>query len=170
MRAVLLDDLKDEHAECPRPTKKPMSDFYEADLTRRPVFGIHKLARLTEHYLHRAKFGKVANRRLEGDADALFFEVRQVIRNLVHNHKATDRMSAAETNALRKRVASLLSDCRKLDDSFGQVGRCVCPCCRGTGRMYKVTAGSDKAVKAILDKAVEEGRLGFSRALGYYGI
>lgn len=170
MRAVLLDDLRDERAEMPRATNRPMTEFFDEPLTKRPVYGLHKLARLSEHFLHKAKFGKIAYRRYLKDCDAYYFEVRQVIRNLVHHHKASDRLTKGEADALRNRITGLVDDGRAVLALFESVRRCKCPCCRGTGRIFDVTDGTDTAVKAVLDDAVKAGRLGYSSISGYYGI
>lgn len=170
MRALLLDDLRDERAEMPRATNRPMTDFFDESLTKRPLFGLHKLARLSEHFLHKAKFGKVAYHRYLKECDAYFFEVRQVIYNLVHHHKTGSRLTKEETERLRIRIPALIDGARAVHSLFSSVRRCQCPCCRGTGRIFDVSEGTDAAVKSVLDDAVKAGRLGYSTTSGYYGL
>jgi len=168
MRRVLLDDLKDSHVDAPRPLARSISEYMKG-ATARPVFGIHKAARLAEHYLHRAKYGKESGRRFVADADRLYFEIRQVILNLTRQWNGEDALDKNAKSRLRGDVACFMEKIRDMERLFGTVGRVICPCCNGTGRVFDRNSLPSEITK-VLDEAVKAGRLGYSRSCGYFGV
>ena len=169
MRRLLVDDLRDDRIEAPRPLARSISEYMEG-MADRPVFGIHKCFRLAEHYLHRARNGRQSGQRFIGEAEALCFDVRAVITNLVNHYWHADgSLRKADRERLRADVVRLAARIEATGQLFGTVKRVVCPCCRGTGRVFDAD-GVPSAIKAVLDEAVAKGRLGYSKASGYYGV
>lgn len=168
MRRLLLDDLREERQDAPRPLSRNLEGYMDgAEL--RPLYGIHKAARLAEHYLHRTRYGRPANRRFAEAADALYFDVRQAIATLVHNWRAGAPLPRSATKILRPKVAAFSKRLAAFGETLCSVRRAECPCCRGTGRIFG-EAGADRAVVAVLEDAVKAGRLAYEPGLGYYGI
>ena len=167
MRRLLADDLREERESAPRELTRNISEYMEG-AEARPLYGLHKAARLAEHYLHRTTYGKAANRRFAGAADAIYFDVRQAIATLLHNWKKGAPLPRSATQRLRAKVAGFSRRLAEFGETVGSVRRAECPCCKGTGRIFG-SDGTPAAVKAVLDEAVRAGRLAYEPGLGYCG-
>lgn len=166
MRRLLIDDMREERADAPRPLSRNLEGYMEGAAAR-PVFGLHKAARLSEHYMYRTHFGrKASTRRFAGAAEAFFFDVRQTISTLLHNWRGGP-LPAGKREKLRQAIARFDRDAKGIEAALGSVRRCACPCCRGTARIFG-DAKSAAVVKAILDEAVKAGRLAYDGFAGYY--
>lgn len=165
IRRRYRDDLKDCRAERPRRLPRGL-DEYLSNAAARPLFGLHRAARASEHLMWLARYGKPAFRRFLGDAESLFFQVRAEQSNVLKSIGIEERPSKAALERLRNAVSAFASDCLALRAQMDVMHKTQCPCCHGTGRVYEIT---DRAVRAVLDKAVEDGILGYSRTEGYFG-
>ena len=166
IRRKYRDDMRDERSERPRRLPRGIDSHLDG-ATARPLFGLHRVARVSEHLLWLARYGKPAFRRYLEDAEKLFFEVRAEEASVLRHVGVEKRPSARFTERLRSSVEALAEDCRTLRAKMDEVKKVPCPCCHGTGRIFEI---NDRAVRKVLDDAVAKGLIGYSRTEGYHGL
>lgn len=156
-RFMFRDDLKDIRAEAPRKTlNRQISAYMDPDVSKRPLFGIHQLARLTEYFLHITRNGREDGRKFLKRAEDLFFEVRTRQRSILANHGANWKFDDQETALLRVFVLEVAAKCRSFYADLRNNRKVTCPICGGKGTVYEETA-----VKAVqfAKKLLEERRI-----------
>lgn len=166
IRRKFRDDLRDDRAERPRRLARNFEE-YLANVEARPLFGLHRAALATEHLLWCARYGKPAFRRYLSEAERLFFAVRTEESVVLKNDGVVRRPDRKTVARLRETVRGFADDCLALRRRMGTLRKVTCPCCHGTGRVYEL---NDSAVRAVLDRAVEAGLIGYSPLEGYHGL
>ena len=139
----LVDDLDESRCSYPRPRlSHAVGEYMSDDVAKRPVYGLHQLARLSELMLHHVTVGVNRNPEHLERVECLFVDVRTVIRNHIERWPRGIRPDRKSLAALRAEVKRLLEEAR---DTYREVkgsGLKTCPCCHGRGRI----AAKDLAV------------------------
>lgn len=169
VRAFLLDDLRKDREDYPRTMTRSVRVLLSGEC-RRAIFSLHQAARLSEHFLHRARYGRDSYRRLLGEAEAIFIDVRQDIRTLLKQWPEGTMLprgpKASAIMAARRHIDAI----KRLNEQFHQIKKIPCPCCLGRGSIADSSSASRTTIKAVLDFAVKSGVLGFDSRHGYYAI
>lgn len=169
VRAFLLDDLRRDREEYPRTMTRSVTTLLGGEC-KRAIFALHQAARLSEHFLHRARYGRDSYRRFLGEAEAIFIDVRRDILTLLKQWpEGTTPPRAPKASAIaaaRRHIEAI----KRLNEQFHRIKKIPCPCCLGRGSIADSTAVSRTAIKAVLDFAVKSGVLGFDSRHGYYAI
>lgn len=169
VRAFLLDDLRKDHEEYPRTMTRSVTALLGGEC-KRAIFSLHQAARLSEHFLHKARYGRDSYRRFLGEAEAIFIDVRRDILTLLKQWPdgamPPRAPKASAIMAARRHIEAI----KRLNEQFHRVRKVPCPCCLGRGSIADSTSESHTAIKAVLDFAVKSGVLGFDSRHGYYAI
>lgn len=126
VRRRFHDALDPTRYEFPRKglVHHPRSWYLSEAPTRRPVFGVYAMASFAEDMLWRAKFGKAGRIPRIEDALPFFSATRAALQNTLSTYRIDRRLTAKETETLRRVVARLVVRARKfvarMDEDFAK--------------------------------------------------
>lgn len=157
IRVLFTDDLRDERSVSPRPKlSHPVRFYIDRKNLSRPLFAFHQLARISELFLYRAKFGAEKCRDHLERVESFFIEVRRQERNILATYDVSKPIPRKDTPKLRERATKLFDEAFAIRDLLSSPRNNVCPVCRGYGKLNR----SDyEWVKVLLEELVKEGRV-----------